>query len=131
MRARSKTNSRPRENLKLRASYAKAHPICELGIHLPEQFSAGPSGETHHIMTGKADLVSNLLRVSWTNHLWLERLKTDGRIAALWVKHQKEELDPGEFHSASRFLLPGWLLKVSAREPWCVSLLEELRRLYP
>lgn len=132
MRQRSKTNSRPGENLKLRVSYARAHVACELGWFLPDHFRPGASAETHHIMTGRYDLVSNLLRVSTPGHNWLEQFKSDGRIVALWVKHEKGELDPEEFHTACGIYLPGWLHRDrEIRNGFVVPMLQKLRKAFP
>ncbi len=131
MRQRSKTNSRPGENLKLRASYARAHELCELGFWIPERFPAMVANETHHIMTGRRDCVTNLLRVSIPSHRWLEEFKTDGRIISLWIKNEKGELKPGEFFEASARLLPGWLSGAEVRNDFVRPYLEKLRRDFP
>lgn len=133
MRQRSLTNSRPGENLKLRRSYADAHPICEFGQHLPDYFNSGRAEECHHIATNRHDVVSNLLRLSAENHRWCEDFKADGRIVALYVKLVKEELDPDEFREASGVLLPGYILMQSAklRHEWVKPLAEELKRAFP
>jgi hypothetical protein len=132
---RSKTNARPGENLTLRNSYARAHVACELGWFLPKHFERHAAAETHHIFggtSGRTDLVSNLIRVSWENHAWCHKFPADGRICCLFVKHEKGELDPAEFQAASGMMLPGWLLKVDrVRNEFVRPMLERLRRLYP
>lgn len=131
IRQRSKTNSHPGENLKFRQSYARAHEVCELGQWLPDHFEPGRSDETHHIMTGRYDLVSNLLRVSWKSHLWLEQFKCDGRLIAIWIKVQKGEFDREEFRTASGKCVEGFILKSVPRNSWVVPMHEELKRLFP
>ena len=64
------------------------------------------------------------------NHRWLEQFKLDGRICALWIKHEKDELDIDEFRMASGFHLDGWLLRATPRHQWCGVLLDALREAY-
>lgn len=132
MRQRSKTNSHPGEDLTLRQRYAKENQACELGWWFPNRFMILGATETHHIMTGRYDLKSNLLRVSMPAHRWLEDYKFDGRVLALFIKHEKGELDPEEFEKASGSLLPGWLLRTrEPRNEWIRPLLAKLRKRYP
>lgn len=134
MRQRSKTNSRPGEDLQLRRRYAAAHSFCELGLHLPEHFESGSADELHHIVTGRVDIVVNLIRASWRNHNWCEDFKADGRLACLWIKLQKGELYADEFALASRgILLPGYILIQTDKihHEWVRPLAEELKREFP
>lgn len=136
MRQRSLTNSHHKENLKLRQSYAKAHQADEFSWWIPERFERRQATETHHIIGGNGgryDLVSNLLRLSFPSHNWCHSFPADGAIVCLWVKVQKCELDPDEFHRASGILLPGYLLMQQAkiRHTWVHPLAEELKRKYP
>jgi len=134
LRQRSKTNSHPGEDLKLRASYARAFPFCELAEWLPDHFEAGSSDETHHIVTGRVDRPVNLIRARWINHKFCEDFKADGRIVALWIKLQKGELDPKEFEIVSRGIrLPGYIDMQAAkvRHDWVKPLAEELQRAFP
>ncbi len=135
MRSRSLKNSRPGENLKLRQSYARAHQADEFSWWLPDQFERRQATETHHIIGGsggRRDLVSNLLRLSFSSHNWCHSFPADGRIVCLWVKLQKSELDPGEFKLASGMFLPGYLMLAEAkiRHAWVRPLMEELKRKY-
>lgn len=134
LRQRSKTNSHPGENLKLRASYARAHSVCELAEWLPDHFEAGRSEETHHIVTGRVDLPVNLIRARWINHKFCEDHKADGRIICLWIKLQNGELDPDDFVQVSRgVLLPGYIdiQTAKVRHDWVKPLAEELQRAFP
>lgn len=133
MRQRSKTNSHPGENLPFRQSYARAHQVCELALHLPDYFQAARADETHHIVTGRVDLPVNLIRAAWINHKFMEDFKADGRVICLWIKLQKGELDPDEFVKASRgILLPGYILMQAdkLRHEWVEPLAEELKRVF-
>lgn len=130
MRQRSLKNSHPGENLKLRQSYARAHPACELAVWLPDHFEEARSAETHHIMTGRKDVVSNLLRVSWQSHLWLEEHKFDGRLVAIFIKTQKGEFSREEFQLASGFFVEGFILTKTARFDWVAEIQDKLKLLF-
>jgi hypothetical protein len=132
---RSKTNSRPAEDLPVRREYAEKNEECELSIWFSEQFPDRDGSEIHHIFGGRSgrnDLVSNLVRVSRDAHDFCGvKCPTDGRILCIWIKCVKGELDLDEFKTASGFFLPGWLLKSEATHDFVKPYLEKLRVLYP
>ena len=120
LKPRSKTNSRPWENLGLRRQYMDENPICELS----EILGYGrrePACDPHHLFggsRGRVDCVSNLLAVSRKAHLWAEQYKTDGRVIGVWVKLvRKQELRADEFTRSSGYQsVGGWLCVVDANE---------------
>lgn len=133
VRSKSRKNSRPLEDLGLRAEYARSHPFCELGEWLPKFFPCSNANETHHIFSirRRPDLTSNLLRLSCESHRLCEQYKNDMRVVCIWVKHMKSELDQEEFKTASGFYLPGWLAKTTTRIDWVQPYLEQLREAFP
>lgn len=115
MRRRSLTNSRPYENLELRANYREANPVCELGAMLRKArliLTPDDSADIHHIVGGNGrrwDLWSNLITVSRTVHQWIHAHPIDGRLICLGHKLSKGELDLEEFRRASGMHLAGWI----------------------
>lgn len=133
MRHRSKTNSRPAEDLEVRRRYRAENPDCELFIWFCEYFEDRDGHDPHHIFggtSGRHDFVSNLVTVSRSAHEWCERWKFDGRVICLWIKHVKNELDPDEVRRASGSYLAGWLTKKEATHDFVQPYLDKLRGIY-
>lgn len=131
---RSKTNSRPAEDIDVRRQYLEDNPDCELSIWFCEHFDERDGHDPHHCFGGRGgrhDLVTNLVTVSRSAHDWLENWKTDGRVLTTWIKHVKNELDLDEFKKASGSFLAGWLMRAEATHDFVKPYLDKLRKLYP
>jgi hypothetical protein len=140
VRHRSKTNSRPWEDLEFRRRYMSEKPFCELTPWLranipafrkslyPQEAATDP----HHIFGGTAmrrwDLASNLLAVSRTVHIWAHAkdCNIDARILGVWRKMKDGLFDADEFRKVTGKFAAGWIsLNRPQSEPF-VPLWEEL-----
>jgi hypothetical protein len=122
MRNRSPTNSRPWENQELVAEYLKSHPfdelyplLVELGFKVPAWQPPGRNPyEPHHLfgnMGQRWDKVTNIISVSPATHDWCHnhQAQDEWRIAALYIKLRKRELDLADFKTITGKYLGGWL----------------------
>lgn len=132
------------ESLAVRADYAAVNPTCEVGdlmrlIGVTKPAYRFRDVETHHIVggAGRLDVVSNLIRVHWFYHLWIEEHVHEGRLLCLIAKSLKSppEIDPDEFATCSRKRLVGWVENNppshAALRPLYDNLLRMLREQYP
>lgn len=127
MRHRSRTNSRRHENKKLVSEYRDQNPFCEL--HRFEGVPGGRFGdEINHIFSVRKrwDLRSNIIHLSQSAHRWFHEHPIDGRIACLYVKFSKGELDDDEIKLASGFHVAGWLAVKEPTIEWVFPLRDEL-----
>lgn len=134
LRQRSKTNSRPYENLKLRVSIVKQNPACEYALWFPEHVSEARSDDPHHLFggtSGKFDFVWNVIASGRRTHDWCTEFATDGRILGLWIRQQTIGINEVEFEIASGKELRGWLSNAVPEHEWVSPYLEELRKAYP
>lgn len=89
MRHRSKTNSRPWENVKVRRAYMAKHgDRCHLTAHFPHD--CGGRLDPHHLFhvgNVKWDLEGNLLSICRSTHDYIHDVdSTGGTIACMYAK---------------------------------------------
>jgi len=120
MRRRSKTNSRPWEDLEFRYAYMQENPWCEMSSWLVTNLRGEIGGlmmreaatDPHHLIGGNGrrwDVRTNLLSVCRPVHLWCHAHLVDSRILGVWLKAGKGEFDVNEFRKVSGKYLAGWL----------------------
>ena len=106
LRSRSTRNSKPWQNIRLRAEYMLANGYCEL-----ERCGESPV-DPHHICAGnpKVDNVSNLIAVCRKHHDWCQHEEPIlGKLLCWERKLEKGELVESEVDRALRQRVRGWL----------------------
>lgn len=136
-RAKSKKRP-PRENLDVRQVYRDANPECELWgllkdsldcdesrqLWFPEWMQwtrpeANRTVQIHHIFGGNArryDVESNLIALSDPAHRWCHKHPILGRVACLWTKQAKGELNSEVMRGVAGMYLAGWVAQDKVRE---------------
>lgn len=120
MRHRSKTNSRPWEDLAFRRSYMQENQWCEMSAWLVANLKGEANGlmvreaasDPHHLIGGNGrrwDVRTNLLAVCRRVHLWCHAHLVDSRVLGVWLKVRKDEFDADEFRKVSGKFVTGWL----------------------
>ena len=117
LRHRSKTNSRPWENLTFRRQYMDGVMWCEVQPLFPpsELFGKLPimmADDPHHICGGangsqRWDVLTNLIGVSRPVHDWLERYRPEGMVLCIKAKTDKGEYDDAAMKSVLGLTRPG------------------------
>lgn len=122
MRHRSKTNSRPHEDLIFREEYRDANPFCEIARLFPE-WDRGwtkipgspndtivraldtPTTQIHHIGWGgqRWDTKWNLIALGGWSHDFCHKNKWDGLALCL-----KAKIDKGEWNAADAMIRLGY-----------------------
>lgn len=144
LRHRSKTNSRPHEDLAYRQRYRDANPSCELSPYMCGWVSwfgtsqPVPASEIHHIATGASgsrwDVETNLIAVGREAHDFVARSKP-GFVLCCYAKWRKGEFDASVMSNICGKRLPSWLdtdvfREQCAAHPWIekyrVELLENV-----
>jgi hypothetical protein len=112
---RSKSNSRPHENLPLREQYRRDHPRCLLCNQ--------PADEIHHIRRGclRVDVLVNLAALCWEHHQETHSPKSVYDVMTIRIVHAKWLL--GEFEVAAwdaigTPLFAGWLSRNEPCPSW-------------
>ncbi len=124
MRRRSKTNSRPHEDLELRQAYRDANPDCEYCSY----FRGGdplPACDIDHILHRRHDVWANMAAADRLCHQEKHRASVDGKIIGMHLKYRKGEFDADVLSRVMGRNVLHWVemkvesLSVSERFEWC------------
>lgn len=136
---RSKTNSRPHEDVELRRRYMEENPECELtpilmgcglaswGVHSKAWGDVGFAIlDPNHIfsMGSRPDVWSNLIALCRPVHDWFHANLVEGRICCLWRKVFNPRFDVAEISEAAGQSVLGWLENHPVEE----AFVDQLRR---
>lgn len=109
MKHRSTTNSRKHEDAELYEQYRIDNPECEL-CEIINGYKSH-AHQRHHIFGGtlRYDFLTNLISVCLYCHGWVHSNVCEGRVAALWVKEHKGEINLDELRVACGMRMQGLL----------------------
>lgn len=136
MRRRSRTNSRKHEDRSLRDAYRIQFDYCELYQYLADHicvpWNCQPRVplwkvpqhamriEVNHIWSvgRRPDTWANLISLGEPTHKWFHANLQSGRVAALWTKKMKGELNLSELDAAAGKNVLGWLESFDLASPF-------------
>lgn len=139
----------PKHNDELVIAYKLENPTCELWHHLDgaswdKMRGAWRRGKRrrpddlpvdhHHIFGGHAhrwDIWPNLICVCRPVHDWLHKHPLHGKIACLWVKMTKEELDVDLLKECLGFNPIGRMASWNVTEEWVELMRQQLNERFP